>query len=367
MHHFFFVCTILYPAIVHSHIKTMARQTASVDMVHMRNYDFSITSILTTILALLSLAAPSLAATKPKNANLLSEVQSLTLRSGAKTAHRRVPAAPQLKCISHPSICKLHEVDLMRCTNQGSGYSSEDIQWSCTASLPSTLKLGSTDVICEGYAGPDDEYVLKGSCAVEYRLVLTEEGERKHSHLAQGGGGGWGGKSRSKPGAGSVDDKLDWSGTIFVIVFVAILVWMVYSACVAPGNANRSTTRRPRNGGGGGGGHGGGWGPGGGGGGFGGWGNDDPPPPYPGSKPSSSSSQQGWQPGFFTGAATGAAAGYFAGSRANRQQQGYDRGNVGSSWFGGNGGSASSSSNNDSGSSSSARYESTGFGGTTRR
>ncbi|ETS79969.1 hypothetical protein PFICI_07498 [Pestalotiopsis fici W106-1] len=318
-------------------------------------------SLLTSCLAVLSLATPSLAATKPKNAILLSEVQSLTLRGGAKTAHRRVAAAPQLKCISHPSICKLHDVDLMRCTNQGSGYSDEDIQWSCTANLPPTLKLGSTDVICEGYASSDDEYVLKGSCGVEYRLVLTDEGDKRYPHLPNGGGGGWGGKSKSKEG-------IDWSGILFMFCFVGVLMWMVYSGCTNARQArNNTTTRRPRSGGGGGGG---GWGPGGGGGGFGGgdWGDDDPPPPY---KPSSSSSSRaGWQPGFFTGAATGAAAGYYAGSRANRQQQqqqqrGYGSGSAGSSWFGGSG--SPSSSNNDSGSSSSARYESTGFGSTSRR
>lgn len=333
-------------------------------------------SLLASLLAVLSLlAAPSLAATKPKNAILLSEVQSLTLRGGgAQTAHRRVAAAPQLKCLSHRDVCRLHDVDLMRCTNQGSGYSDQDIQWSCTANLPPTLKLGSTDVICEGYASSDDEYVLKGSCGVEYRLVLTDEGEKRYPHLLKGGGGGgwWGGGSKSSSsssssngkstGGGKDKQKMGWDGVLFSIAFVGILFWMIYSACVNAGQqANNGTRRQPRHRGGG---HGGGWGPGGGGGGFGGggWGDDDdPPPPY---KPSGSSSQAGgWQPGFFSGAATGAAAGYYAGSRANRRQE--QQSNAGgSSWFGG---SSSSSTNNESSSSSSARYESTGFGSTSRR
>ncbi|KXJ94296.1 hypothetical protein Micbo1qcDRAFT_159393, partial [Microdochium bolleyi] len=117
----------------------------------------------------------------PRNAILLSEVQSLTLRGdGALTKHRRVPAAPQLKCISSPALCRLHAIEAMRCTNQGAGYDSEDIQWSCSASLPAELKLGSTDVICEGYASSEDPYVLKGSCGVEYRLALTKEGEARY-------------------------------------------------------------------------------------------------------------------------------------------------------------------------------------------
>lgn len=67
----------------------------------------------------------------------------------------------------------------MRCKNAGAEYDAEDVQWTCQASLPPEFKLGSTEVICEGYDSADDPYVLKGSCGVEYRLVLTEIGEEK--------------------------------------------------------------------------------------------------------------------------------------------------------------------------------------------
>jgi hypothetical protein len=50
----------------------------------------------------------------------------------------------------------------MRCTNMGSDYGDEDISWSCTADVPHYFKLGSTDVLCEGYSSPEDPYVLKG-------------------------------------------------------------------------------------------------------------------------------------------------------------------------------------------------------------
>ncbi|RFU77429.1 duf1183 domain protein, partial [Trichoderma arundinaceum] len=113
------------------------------------------------ILPFLTLAA------RPNNAILLSEVRTLTLRgNGAKTTSRRVSAIPQLKCISSKAVCDLYPIDVMRCTNQGSSYGTEDIEWSCSASLPEEFKLGSTDVICEGYSSPDDRYVLKGSCGV---------------------------------------------------------------------------------------------------------------------------------------------------------------------------------------------------------
>ncbi|KAK8090202.1 hypothetical protein PG997_005163 [Apiospora hydei] len=311
----------------------------------------------------------------PKNAILLSQVQTLTLRgAGAQTTHRRVPAMPQLQCVSKPAnLCRLHEIDVMRCTNQGPGYETEDIQWSCTASLPPELKLGGTDVMCEGYSSPDDDYVLKGSCGVQYRLILTAEGERRYPELAGGGGrrgGGGGGGNNSAPEIFGIN-----AGTfIFCMLFLGVVGSMIYHAWLnAYGNNNNGTVQRRPRGSGGGGGGGGGWGPGGGGGGGPRFDdNDDPPPPYSSKRSSSSQQQQqqGWRPGFWTGAASGAAAGYYAGSRGNssRQQPPPQR-NYGSGY----GGSGSSSgwgagpSYSSSSSASSERHESTGFGGTSRR
>src|ERR1051326_8053924 len=85
----------------------------------------------------------------------------------------------KLKCIGG-NARGLYEVDVMRCKNAGASYDSDNPDWTCTASLPPHFKLGSTDVICEGYDSPDDPYILKGSCGVEYRLVLTELGESKY-------------------------------------------------------------------------------------------------------------------------------------------------------------------------------------------
>ncbi|EQK99727.1 hypothetical protein OCS_04557 [Ophiocordyceps sinensis CO18] len=306
--------------------------------------------LLTTCLAfpLLSLA------THPKNAILLSEVQSLTLRGhGAMTANRRVSAIPQLRCISSKDVCKLFDVDVMRCTNQGSSYGGEDIEWSCSASLPEELRLGSTDVVCEGYSSPDDPFVLKGSCGVEYRLILTAKGESRYPD-ARPDDGFFGHGSRNT----------DFSAWLFAIIFVAILGWILYSACFGAADQRRQPEAGGgRRGGGGGGGGGGGWNP--------GWGPGHdpppsyPPPPYPGTKPSSTSTQsQGWTPGFWSGLAGGAAAGYMAGGRNQRNDHG--RQPDSSHWGAGPSNSASYSPSPASGGSSS-RHESTGFGSTRRR
>lgn len=304
--------------------------------------------MLPQLLAAVCLAFPSPSrAAHPRDAVLLSEVQSLTLRGhGAMTSHRRVSAIPQLKCISSKDMCSLFEIDFMRCTNQGSSYGSEDIEWSCTASLPEELKLGSTDVICEGYSSPNDPFVLKGSCGVEYRLLLTAKGEARYPDVRPYNGF----FSRGSEGT-------DWSAWLFAVVFAAVLGWILYSACLGSQGQRRQPRPWAERRGGGGGGGGGGWNP--------GWGpGDDPPPPYPGSKPHSTQSQ-GWTPGFWTGLLGGAAAGYMAGGRRQRDQ---DTGPFSSNWGAGPSSSPRYYSPPSSASGgSSARHESTGFGSTRRR
>ncbi|KAF4621533.1 hypothetical protein G7Y89_g14538 [Cudoniella acicularis] len=296
------------------------------------------------LLALLLTPDSALSAKPPKNAILLSKVKSITLRANAKTSHRRVPAVDQLTC-EGPG-CRHYKVDVMRCTNAGSDYNEEDIQWTCTADVPEEFKLGSTDVQCEGYASRDDPYVLKGSCGVKYRLLLTDKGEEKY-----GSGGFWGGGNKASNGG---EEGWTFAGAVFTFVFlgfVGLIIYAIWRAIQEEGR--RPPGARP------GGYGGGGWG--GGGGGGGGY-PYDPPPPYPGKRYNQSS--EGWRPGFWSGALGGAAAGYAAGSRRQRQPEPASR----SSWFGGgdSGGSPRGHTPRST-SSSSNTYESTGFGSTSRR
>ncbi|KAI7231147.1 hypothetical protein KC330_g6581 [Hortaea werneckii] len=327
---------------------------------------------------------------KAKDATLLSNVRSLTVRGGQQTTARRVSPIPQLSCVGG-NAKGLYDVDLMRCKNSGSEYDPEDIQWTCKAELPPEFKLGSTDVICEGYDSPDDHYILKGSCGVEYRLVLTELGEEKYGNNAFQ-------RAFRKPSGDTIGSALFtllfWACFIGVI---AVVLYRIFFPANRAGNDFGNGFRQNYFGGGGGGDD---------------DGRGDPPPPYTprAPKPSSayranrapsgssnySTQGQQWRPGFWTGAATGAAAGYAAsalgGDRNQRAQQNnyYDpqpqagpsnwfgrtrdpsppRG--GGGWFGGNGGSnyyggGMPSRSSSSSQPSSSRYDSTGFGGTRRR
>ena len=209
--------------------------------------------------------------------------------------------------------------------------------------------------------------MLKGSCGVEYRLVLTEMGEEKYGGKSNDMWDGYNG--RSKGG--------DFAAVIFWFIFIAFIGWIVYAALTTGTPGRRPPGAAPNHGSGGGG----------------GGDNDDPPPPYeyrppPKAKATFSrapratpaQAQGGWRPGFWSGALGGAAAGYMAGNRGQsqepRNQPTYNfngvngRGNgEGSSSFGRAGvgrttSSGGSSSNSGYGSS---RHETTGFGGTSRR
>ena len=359
--------------------------------------------ILTGLCATSTLALRS---NKNKDAVLLSTVKALTLRDGAMTTHRRVEALPQLSCVGG-NAKGLYTVDRMRCTNSGHEYDTEDIQWTCKADLPIEFKLGGTDVICEGYDSPDDPYVLKGSCAVEYRLVLTPAGEEKYGLPKSG----WfSGSQRVKPGEQSSHSEGMFDQTqraadhctnlvpgsetiatyIFWLFFLGVLGVIIWSVWTGGGN-NNGAGRRPRVP------RGGGYG------GFDDDNNNDPPPPYTPRAPRSKSTRStpsgssnggnAWQPGFWSGLAGGAAATYAANQFANRnnrtQQQPPQAGPSNwfgggrrqqqyaapqpepSGWFGGGGGRSPSyggaGPSNSSPAPSTSRYESSGFGGTRRR
>lgn len=318
-------------------------------------------TLFATLLAATSLIEPTSALRSDKVK--LSKIQSLTLRNGLKTSHRRVDALPQLKCIGG-SARGIYEVDVMRCKNSGADYDDENIQWTCTASLPEEFKLGSTDVICEGYDYPEDPYILKGSCGVEYRLMLTDKGEEKYAHKKPWFGGG-------DDGAGDGYEKTTGDKVVtavFWMIFIGVAAWIVYNAvrswATGTGAAGVNGGDRPGWGGGGGG-----WG------GYGGNDNDDPPPPYdwrPGQgfnnkRSYGSTNNQGWRPGFWSGAMGGAAAGYAAGRAGGGNNQTSGSGWGSSRWNNGEGSSRSSSGSSGSPSYSSTRHESTGFGSTSRR
>ncbi|OLL27107.1 Store-operated calcium entry-associated regulatory factor [Neolecta irregularis DAH-3] len=289
-----------------------------------------------TFLYLFLLLSPSIAILSQKV--LLSQIPVLTLYTDKQTAHRRVPAIPQLSCTGG-NACSLIDLlpQTMQCRNMGGAYGKEDIQWSCSTELSPYIKLGKTEMICEGYADPDDTYVLRGSCACEYWLWLTDEGEERFGRLPVMGKRSW----------------FSWNwGRLFsnlsTLLIIGTALTILYQLIFGRPRQGGQPRRR----------------------GF-GWGgdnnNDGPPPYFPrGGKPTDS--QTGWQPGFWSGLAGGAAASYLGRRLFDGGNREYI--NNSPSMFGspsGYSGMRAPMRNNPFGEGPSGTRTSTGFGGTRRR
>lgn len=211
----------------------------------------------------------------------LEAIPGLTFYKNALTAARRTSPIAQLVCIG--KACGLYQPDVVRCSNIGG--SGTDVDWKCEADLPSSLRFGRVEVSCEGWNGPGDPYVMKGSCSLEYNLVqlpntLYDDVDSSWSHFY------------TRPWF----SNLDYSGIFFMFVWIVVLGIIIYSFIQPCLRRNRSDANhvsppsypgdrqnRP--------------------------GPDgsyytSPPPPYTKDAGSGNSSQ--WQPGFWTGAALGA-------------------------------------------------------------
>ncbi|SCV74794.1 BQ2448_7823 [Microbotryum intermedium] len=300
----------------------------------------------------------------------VTSMKALTLHSGQSTNFRRTSAVPQLTC--QGKECRNYQPDVVQCTAVGEDGAG-GLEWSCSAELPKGVRFGAVEVGCEGWEGPQDPYILRGSCGLTYELVRTspalENGYYNPiNHYAPK----------------SIYDAF------FSTALTAVTLFVLYRLFMGWYN-RRTATNRGGAGGrtfGGWGGGGGGWWPGGGGGGGGGGGSGPgrggPPPPYSAKPdPSTSTSGEGWRPGFWSGIAAGAlgaaAMNLNRGGRSRYEEQrdferyrdgGWDRGVGGSgSWGLGGGGGGGSLRYRDSsgGSNMGSMKTSTGFGGTRNR
>lgn len=173
----------------------------------------------------------------------------------------------------------------------------------CEADLHPSVRLGAVEVSCEGWEHPDDEYIMRGSCMLEYNILPAYAG--------------------SESTFGHSSSRMDsLAGTLFFIAFFGVLGYIVYSFFKSIGSNNRGT--RGVNQGRSWGGFGPGWGGGGGGG-----GGDAPPPYHPYPKPNTDTSSSGWRPGFWTGLGLGGLAAQATNTLFDRQRR-----NTSNNWGG---------------------------------
>uniref|UniRef100_A0A3Q2Q8F3 Store-operated calcium entry-associated regulatory factor n=1 Tax=Fundulus heteroclitus TaxID=8078 RepID=A0A3Q2Q8F3_FUNHE len=108
---------------------------------------------------------------------LLRDIQALTFYKNRFTTARRSNPVPQLKCVGGSAGCHVFIPEVVQCVNRG--WDGVDVQWECKTDMDNAFRFGVVEVSCEGYNHPSDDYILKGSCGVEYTLELTQEGQRR--------------------------------------------------------------------------------------------------------------------------------------------------------------------------------------------
>ena len=156
---------------------------------------------------------------------LLRDIQVLTLRQGQMTTGRRSSPVPQLNCVGGSAQGQFTP-QVVQCYNRG--WDGQDVQWECKSDMDNLYRFGSVEVVCEGYDYPDDPYILKGSCGLEYTLELTKEGQQK-SHNYYG--------NSYQSSSYHSDYKKSSGGLADLIVFAAVclVLYALYKTCIDNG------------------------------------------------------------------------------------------------------------------------------------
>ncbi|ARF12171.1 protein of unknown function DUF1183 [Klosneuvirus KNV1] len=111
----------------------------------------------------------------------MKDIKVLTFQKGKFTTGRRSNPIQQLNCIGGTAQSKSYTVENVQCTN--SGFNGKTYDWKCESTLDKTLKLGQVVVSCEGYDNSADDYVLVGSCGLEYNLEYTDNYYTQKKHM----------------------------------------------------------------------------------------------------------------------------------------------------------------------------------------
>ncbi|KAI9510743.1 hypothetical protein F5148DRAFT_1176969 [Russula earlei] len=151
----------------------------------------------------------------------LVDIPALTLYNDEPTLSRRGQPIPQLICKGKP--CSLFKPDVIRCINLGG--EGTNVDWKCETDLPESLRLGRVQVSCEGWSGPGDSYVLKGSCSLEYRLQEVPDVFKPSTNYI-------------KPPV-----LLSTSGILFLCLCIGVLAYFLYKFLLPCHEGGRGTTR----------------------------------------------------------------------------------------------------------------------------
>eukprot|EP00808_Paulinella_micropora_P031649 g73358.t1 len=164
------------------------------------------------------------------NKVLLKDVTAITLQEGRMTAGRRSSPVQQLACVG--GSCSSFQPSSVVCMNIG--FDGSDVQWKCEADFPDGYSFGRVTVGCEGYGYdyPEDPYILKDSCGLEYTV--------KSVPLTGGSGYGndqgnynqdsrpWQSRSQTWGHGGG---QSQWAKNLMSFIVLGLLVYVLKESC----------------------------------------------------------------------------------------------------------------------------------------
>ena len=157
---------------------------------------------------------------------LLQNVDKIVLREGQMTNARRVSPIPQLRCVGGSAGCwSTPTPNLVVCSNIG--YQGREVRWECEADFDQRYKFGRIQVSCEGYEHPDDPFILKDSCGLEYEI------DHEYSHSAY-----------NQNYHSSYSSSLFSLTNIILFVAIGILIYAIYRNSLDTRDADTTTGTR---------------------------------------------------------------------------------------------------------------------------
>lgn len=145
------------------------------------------------------------------NKVLLRDVTAITLHKGQMTTGRRSSPVPQLKCIGGSAGCYKFAPQTVQCRNVG--FDGHEVQWQCKCDMDDSYRFGKIQVTCEGYDYPDDPYILKGSCGLEYTIDYTKAGNARSNDYA--------------PSWTASTGNSDGGGWLFFFILIFVIVFLI--------------------------------------------------------------------------------------------------------------------------------------------
>lgn len=107
----------------------------------------------------------------------MESIKSLTFYRNRMTTARRTHSIHQLSCVGGTAGCKLFTPDFVECEKTSYDRTKVKHTWKCRADISDRVVFKHVEVICEGYDYPEDDYILAGSCGLEFTLDYVDQAD----------------------------------------------------------------------------------------------------------------------------------------------------------------------------------------------